>query len=192
MVSPVDEGARMYVSVQDVSARIDVAQYPKMSLETAIRAATARCEGYTNRVFTRVPAGTGTQTRHFLGGGSPILTIDDALSIAAISVDGVSVSLLTVLQMPMGKTPITWLEYKDGTVWAARADVTVVGAWGYSETVPWDIWDSVCVLVVRAIAQVKAGYQDASAIPELGELVYALALPRGVRETWNNLRELPF
>lgn len=189
MVAPVDESARMYATIQDVSARLDVREYPRYDLEKAIRSATRRCEAYCRRVFTRVPADSELyETRHFLGTGLPMLDIDDLLTLDSITIEGSSVDTDDLLLMPFGKTPTTWLEYKAGGTWTERADVALSGAWGYSETVPWDIWDSIVALVARAIQQAKAGYQDASAVPELGELVYNLSLPHGVRETWDMLK----
>lgn len=189
MVAPLDTSARMYASVPDVSMRADISQYPKFNLEKALRVATARIEQYCNdRVFTRVPA-TGYETRHFLGGGSPVLSIDDLLEWETVTVDGIAVTLMDLLQQPFGSTPVTWIEYKSGAVWTAGADVAISAGWGYSATVPWPIWDSCVALVVRAMERAKSGYQDASAIPELGQLVYAKAIPADVRDVLDRFRK---
>jgi hypothetical protein len=178
----------MYADVPDVSLRIDISQYPRYNLEKAIRVATARIEQYCDRVFTRVPATSGYETRDFLGGGSTILTIDDLLEWESVTVDDVAATLTDLRQMPYGSTPTTWIEYKSGAAWTAGAEVAISGAWGYAETVPWDIWDACVALVVRAIERAKTAYQDASAIPELGQIVYAKALPADVRDVLNRYR----
>lgn len=185
--APVNQAARMYCTVADIATRLDLKHLPALNLEHAIRAATARCEQFCNRVFTRVPA-TGSQTRHFLGQGMPMLLVDDLLSWTSVMVNSKTTRLAALRRMPFGKTPTTWVEYGSGGIWAAGVDVAISGVWGYSETVPWPIWDSVCVLVARGVQQMKIGYQDASMNQELGELVYRLSLPHDVREVWESYR----
>jgi len=190
MAVPLDLSSRMYCDEADVTTRIDITNLPTVNLEYLIRVATARIELETNgRVFQRVPA-TGTETRHFLGNGLTMLPIDDLLTLSSITIDDDEEDTDDFLCMPFGKTPTTWLEWADPTAWwyrdyargtwPLRADVAITGPWGYSEDVPWDIWDSCVALVVRALGRAKTAYQDASAIPELGEMIYAKALPPDV------------
>lgn len=179
-MTDLDYGARMYCDEADVTARADL-RTPRADLQGLIRAATARIERYCGRVFHAVPA-TGQTTRHFLGSGATVLSIDDLLSWATVTVDGASVSLSALRQMPFGSTPTTWVEYKSGATWAAGADVAISGVWGFADEVPWDVHEACVVLCVRALEQAKAGYQDASAIPEVGQLVYRLAMPREVAQ----------
>jgi hypothetical protein len=167
-------------------------------LEYLIKVATARIERVTGRVFRRVPT-TGTEARNFLGNGGAQLFIDDLLTLSSLTIDDDDVDTDDVLCMPYGKTPTTWLEFSDETVWwypssgtrsawPLRADVEITGAWGYAEDVPWDIWDACVGLVVRALGRAKSAYQDASAIPELGQLVYSMALPADVKDTLLRLK----
>lgn len=188
MPVPLDLSGRMYCEAADVTTRIDLSDLPGVNLEYLIRAVTARIERETHRVFLTVPA-TGTETRHYLGEGLPVLPIHDLLSLSSLTVDDDEVDTDDVLCMPFGQTPTTWLEYEAGGVWTERVDVAVTGTWGYSADVPWDVWDACVVLCVRALQKAKTAYQDASAIPELGELVYAMALPAEVRETLLGLRK---
>jgi hypothetical protein len=187
MVAPVDQTTRMYCSVADVTTRIDLSTLPGVNLDHLIRASTQRIETYCNRVFPRVPA-TGQETRHFLGTGSTVLSIDDLLDWHSVEVDDVAVSLTGLRQMPFGKSPSTWIEYESGATWAVGADVAIVGAWGYAEKLPWEIWDSCVALVVRALERAKTAYQDASAIPEMGQLVYAKAMPADIRDVLRRFR----
>ena len=188
MAVQLDMSARMYCDLPDVTTRIDIESLPSVNLEHLIRMATARIEKYCgDRAFTRVPA-TGYETRHFLGGGSTILSIDDLLGWNSVTVDGVAVSLTNLRRQPFGSTPTTWIERVSGAAWTAGANVAIAGAWGYSEEVPWDIWDACVVLVVRTLERAKTAYQDASAIPEMGQLVYAKALPADVRATLKRFR----
>jgi len=191
-VAPVDQTTRMYCSVADVTTRIDLSTLPSVNLEHLIRAVTQRIETYcNNRVFTRVPAEAGTyETRHFLGRASKVLTVDDLLEWTAVTVDDVAVALADLRRMPFGKTPTLWIEYESGAEWADGVDVAITGAWGYAEKLPWVIWDATVALTVRALERAKIAYQDASAIPELGQLVYAKAMPVDVREMLDNLRRV--
>jgi len=194
----IDLSARMYCDEADVTTRIDIRNLPDVNLEHLVRVATARIELETGRVFQRVPS-TGTEERHFLGNGLTMLPIDDLLTFSSITIDDDSEDTDDFLCMPFGKTPTTWLEFKDPTAWwypgyargtwPLRADVAITGAWGYAEEVPWLIWDSCVALVVRALGRAKTAYQDGSAIPELGEMIYAKALPADVQSSLATYRK---
>jgi hypothetical protein len=186
MVAPVDQTTRMYCSVADVTTRIDLQTLPNVNLEHLIRAVTQRIEEETNRVFVAV----GPEVRHFLGGGKETLFVDDLLAFTAISVDDVAQDLTDLLAMPSGKLPTRYLLWRYGTLWTERADVAITGTWGYAEQVPWPIWDACVMLTVRALERAKIAYQDASAIPEMGQLVYAKAMPVEVREVLNRFRRV--
>ena len=187
MVAPVDQTTRMYCSVADVTTRIDLSTLPTVNLEHLIRAVTQRIEEETARVFVA----SSPETRHFLGSGRETLFVDDLLAFTAISVDGVEQDLTDLLlAMPFGELPTRYLLWRYGTLWTERADVAITGTWGYAERVPWPIWDACVVLVVRALERAKIAYQDASAVPELGQLVYAKAVPVDVREVLNQFRRV--
>jgi len=198
MAVQLDLSSRMYCDEADVTTRIDIRNLPDVNLEYLIRVATARIENETGREFVRIPT-TGTETRHFLGNGLPMLPIDDLLTFSSITIDDDSEDTDDFLCMPFGKTPTTWLEFKDPTAWwypgyargtwPLRADVAITGAWGYAEEVPWDIWNCCVALVVRALGRAKTAYQDASAIPELGQVIYAKALPADVAATLKGFKK---
>jgi len=194
MVAPVDQTTRQYCTVADVTTRIDVTMLPIVNLEHMIRVATQRIEGYCDRVFTRVPA-TATpltyETRTFLGAGSPNLSIDDLLDVDAISLEGVAQTLADIRRMPYGKTPTTWLEWASGANWVRGDEIAISAGWGCSAALPWDIWDACVVLCVRALERATTAYQDASAIPDLGQLVYAKAIPADIKAVLDHYRRLP-
>jgi hypothetical protein len=194
MVAPIDQTTRQYCTVADVTTRIDLKTLPSVNLDHLIRVATRRIEGYCDRVFTRVPAATetpDTEVRHFLGGGQTILSIDDLIEMDSMTIDDVAQTLTNFILMPFGKVPTTWLEYEAGGRWTRGADVAITGAWGFSETVPWDIWDACVALVARALERAKTAYQDASAIPDVGQLVYAKSIPADIKIVLDHYRKLP-
>ncbi len=189
MAAPVDQDARMYCSVSDVTTRIELETMPSVNLDFLIQAVTARIERYCDRVFTRVPASDGEyEERRFLAAGNTVLEIDDLLELESVTVDGSTEDTDDIFCMPFGQFPTTWLEYEGGDTWPAGDEVVISGVWGYSETVPWPIWDAAVALAVRALERAKTAYQDASAIPEMGEMVYARAFPPDVRDTLNRYR----
>lgn len=192
MPAPIDQTTRQYCTIADVATRIDLQTLPGVNLDHLIRTATQRIEGYCDRTFTRVPATPLTYaTRNFLGTGSPNLSIDDLLEMDSMTIDDVAQTLTDFLLMPFGKTPTTWLEYESGGQWTRNADVAITGAWGFSEAVPWDIWDACVALAVRALERAKTAYQDASAIPDVGQLVYAKAIPPDIKQVLDHYRRLP-
>lgn len=193
MSVPLDTDARMYCDEADVTTRIDISDLPTVNLGYLIRSVTARIERETGgRVFQQVPA-SGTEARDFMvaRAGWRQLFINDLLTLSSITVDGDAVDVDDLFLMPVGETPTTWLEYQAMAEWTPRVVVEVTGTWGYSEDVPWEVWDACVVLCVRALQRAKSAYQDASAMPELGELVYAMALPAEVKATLNGLRKVP-
>ena len=181
----------MYCTVADVMTRINVSTMPDVNLDFLIQAVTERIERYCDRVFTRVPA-DGEEERQFLGAGSSILTIDDLLSWTSVTVDDAEVQLTDLRRMPFGKTPTTWLVYESGAEWERGAEVAVEGVWGYSETLPWPVWNAAVAWVVRELERAKTAYQDASASVDVGQLIYAKAVPADIREVLNEYRRMPF
>jgi len=179
-VATLDTTSRMYCRTADVMSRIDMANLPKFDTEYLIRAATARIERYCDRVFCRVPE-SGTELRHFLGGGVSILSIDDLISLSTITADDEVITVADLILHPFGKIPTTWLEWASGRAWTLNDDIAITGAWGYASSVPWDIWDATVALVVRAIERAKTAYQDASAMPDVGQLIYAKAIPAEIK-----------
>jgi hypothetical protein len=193
-MEPLDMTTRTYCEPADISTRIDLSSLPKVNLDHLTRAVTRRIEGYCDRVFTRMPA-TSTpltyETRTFLGSGQTILTIDDLLDASAITIKGDAATLTDILFMPYGKLPTTWLEWKSGAAWGKNDEIAISAGWGFSDTLPWDIWDACVGLCVRALERAKTGYQDASAIPDVGQLVYAKAIPVDIRAVLDHYRRLP-
>lgn len=188
--APVDVDKRAYCRPADISTRMEVTELPKINIEHLIMLVTERIELETRRVFTRVPAGTGYETRAFLGEGTMVLLIDDLLEINTITVDGDSLDTDDdIYLMPYGKTPSTWIEYQDGSRWGDKAEISISGAWGYSDKVPWDVWDACVAWCIHTLQRIKTTYQDASAVPELGQLIYAQAMPTEVKRVLDRKRK---
>jgi hypothetical protein len=181
----------MYCDMSDVTDRIDVQNIPTFNMESLIRAETRRIEMYCSRVFTRVPSTALTyEARNFLGRGEKVLPIDDLLELSTITADGVAVVVADVRLFPYGRTPTTWLEYEDRAAWERGSEIIITAGWGYATAPPWDIWDACVALCVRSMERAKMAYADASAIPELGQLVYARAIPVDIRQVLDLYRKL--
>lgn len=69
----------------------------------------------------------------------------------------------------------------DNGPWAAGALVHVTGQYGYADVVPADIADAAIAWTLRTLKSADAAYQDATAIPEMGQLVFSKAIPADVR-----------
>jgi hypothetical protein len=163
-----------YCTVADVQARIRSA-FDDRDLENAIEAATTRIEKETGRVF----AASASESRTFEAVRDYFCAIDDLLTVSAVVWEDAEVDADSYSFKPGGsRTP------KYAIVngpWLEGDEVTITGTWGYAESCPADIRDACVEWVVRAIKRADQGYRDASAIPELGELVYSKAVPAEVR-----------
>jgi hypothetical protein len=188
VIAKLDNSERMYCTVADVSTRYDIKALPKLRLENLIRACTARIETYCNRVFMRVPHNTGFETRKFLGNGLHILPVDDLLEVNTITCDGEAVDLADLILMPYDVTPTMWLEYDNESIFVARTKWEIDGVWGYSETIPPDIYDACIEYVIWALARARQGYQDVSANENTGQLTFSSSMPMHVRNRLNNKR----
>jgi len=186
--TPLAENGRVYCSTTDVAQRLEMASLPSTNVERLIVAATERIERETGRVFTRTPA-EGFESRQFFSERQKSLFVDDLLEIDSITLNSVAVDTADVYQMPLGKTPTTWLEYRLEWLWPHRGLVEISGAWGYSAATPFEIWDACVIWVGHAVQRVVTGYQDASASPASGELIYSLPMPTEVRRILDQYRK---
>lgn len=69
----------------------------------------------------------------------------------------------------------------DNGPWLAGCLVHITGQFGYADQVPYDIADAAIIWALRTLKSADAAYQDATAIPELGQLVFSKAIPADVR-----------
>lgn len=184
---------RMYCTAADVRGRVDMSTLPGgISLEALCRSVTAQVERYCNRIFERVPSTTGAyESRTFIAADSPTLTIDDLIDVHAVTVDGSDVDVDDLYFQPLNSTPKTWVEWVSGASWTKGSKVVIEAGWGYGSTIPWDIWDACVALCVRALERAKTAYQDASAMADVGQLVYARAMPPDIKAILDRYRRLP-
>jgi hypothetical protein len=68
----------------------------------------------------------------------------------------------------------------DNGPWVESDLVYVTGEFAYGAAVPDDIWDIAVAWTIRTLKEADAAYQDATAIPEMGQLVYRKAVPGDV------------
>ena len=135
------------------------------------------------------------ETRYFSGSGDAIQYIDPAVSITSVSVDETDSGTFTAwtldthysvvpknyaaLSMPIHALKLVSSSGKS----FSRFDnnVKVVGVFGYSATPPDDINMACKIQAMRWFMRAKQGYQDGSANPALGEMIYVQELDPDVK-----------
>lgn len=177
--------ARAYCTAADVRA-LGVCQLADHDIEGLIEAATVRIEQETRRVFEAV----GPEVRTFECIRDEYCLIDDALSITAVSHEDAALTADDWKAYPPGSKSPKWaLKDLVGT-WLAGDEMDVTATWGYSSTPPADIKEACAVWVLRMAKQADAGFEDATAIPELGQLVFNRAIPEHVRTVIERYRRV--
>ena len=123
------------------------------SLTDAIAKASVEAVQLSGREFTPSPADpAATETRTYRGSSRFMLYIDDALSIASVTLGGVSVTDYSGVALE--GLPIVALE-RTLERWTSCAEVAVTGRFGYSEqaALPEDVVEAVCILTaLRLVA----------------------------------------
>jgi hypothetical protein len=173
-----------YCTVADVRARLaaELSDRGEGDLELAIEAATARIEQETGRVFE---AGA-EETRIYAAIRDEYCLVHDLLSVSGVLWEGVPVASGDFWGVPL-YSPL-WMALRGP--WRAGDEVSVTGVFAYSDPPPHDIWE-VCVMwVIRTIKSADAAYGDATAVPELGQLVYRSAIPAEVRRVLERYRRV--
>lgn len=175
--------SRYYCTLADIQARIR-AGFEDRDVATAIAAATARIEQETGRVFEE----SASEERTFVAVRDEFCVIDDLLSVTMVTWDGVELDADLYSWKPGGSRQ--WPKWAVTGPWYAGDDVALTGTWGYSVTPPDDIKEACISWVIREIKAADGGYTDATAIPELGQLVYAKAIPQDVRRVLDRYRRV--
>jgi hypothetical protein len=142
-------------------------------VEQVIDAVSMRIDEETGRTFES----TDSEERVFEAQRNGFVTVDDVI-ISTVTWNG-SVVGSDEYSERRNRSLSAWA-LVDGP-WYAGDEVTVTGTFGYSNSVPSDIWDLAVTWSMRVLKRADAGYQDSTAIPELGELVYRRAIPADVR-----------
>ncbi len=143
---------------------------------------------------------TDDQTRYFDGSGEVEQPIDEMVSLTSVFVaesggTGASDYITWAqdtdfyiwpydyiqLAQPIQRLVIDWNGNK--AKWPRyRKSVKVVGIFGYSATPPADIAQACKIQTMRWFMRAKQGYQDASANPEVGQMMYLQQLDPDIKE----------
>ena len=173
-----------YCTVADVQAMIR-SGFEDRAVASAIEAATTRIEEETRRVFEA----SESEARTFEAQRDGFCLIDDLLSASAVTWEESVAEEDDYSFKPGGSRTPKWAITGP---WDEGDEVTITGVWGSSVTVPADLREACVEWVVRTIKRADQGYTDASAIPDLGMLVYNKAMPAEVRRVLNRYtRKVP-
>lgn len=170
----------MLCTVDDVQARAhaELTDWDETHIAAVIAAVSERIARETLREF-EVGA---SETRVFEAVYDGYVSIDDAVTLSAVT-----------WHANAAATPVAATVYRtrrnagmginalDNGEWAEGDMVSVTGTFGYASSVPADIWDIAVAWTIRTLKAADAAYQDATAIPEMGQLLYSKAIPADVR-----------
>lgn len=179
----------MLCTVEDVQARAHatLAEWDEEHIEAVITAVSERIAAEALREFE---AGT-SETRTFEAQRDGVVNIDDAVTITAVTwqvdADATPVASTTYRTRRNRGMGISGLDYGE---WAEGDLIAVTGTFGYAASVPADIWDTAVAWALRTLKSADAAYQDATAIPEMGQLIYSKAIPADVQRVLQRYRRV--
>jgi len=172
---------RMYVTAAEVTARSG-STLAARDINNVIAAVTDRIERETNRCFLV----SETEARTFAPERAGYCFIDDLQSVDSVSADGVE---LTTSQYKLKRLKPGAAYHAITGEFDSDDELIITGVWGTTATVPPEIKDAAITWVRRIIKSDDAGgSQDATAIPELGQLVYSKAIPADVKRVLDRWR----
>jgi hypothetical protein len=145
-------------------------EFADRSIEDAIEAATTRIEEETGRAWE---AGA-SEERTFEAQRDGFCLIDDLLSVSSVVWEGAEVDEDDYTFRPGGSRTPKWAIKGP---WYVNDEVTITGVWGSTESVPADLREACVEWVVRTIKRADQGFTDASAVPELGQMIYNRPMP---------------
>lgn len=126
---------------------IDIDAGFESSVDGFIAQAESIINSYTNRNFTPPAENAEATSKLYDGDGSDCLFIDDAISIASVSINGTELDSDSYYLYPANKLPKTKIVL-DGSVFTrGKQNIEVEAIWGYKEEVPADIQFATIVLV---------------------------------------------
>ena len=179
----------MLCTVEDVQARAHavLAEWDESHIEAVIGAVGARIEAETLREF-EVGA---SETRVFEAQRDGVVNIEDAVAISAVSwqasAEAMPVAATLYRTRRNQQRGIYALEHGE---WSEEDLVNVTATFGYAASVPADVWDIAVAWTIRTLKSADAAYQDATAIPEMGQLVYSKAIPADVARVLQRYRRV--
>lgn len=178
-----------YCSVEDVTAagRLDIkSDGSDVSLSMIIDAASELVDK-----FCRVPTGgfcvTQDETKYYdmcdLRGNKLILDTPFISVTSLTDGSGRTFQVGNYRLWPWNFTPKREIHLLSSYAWSWTTDgrITVVGKFGYSETVPPAIREATAVYSAWMFKRWQAALQDATANAELGQVIYGSDMPKQVK-----------
>lgn len=169
----------MYCTFADVKDRLraELTRWDEDHVDDVIAAVSRRIDEETGRTFETGDA----ETRVYEAQRDGFCTIDDCATLTSVVWEDETVDSDEYSVRRNPRLLSVWALVNGS--WDEGDEITVTGQFGYSATAPFDIWDVCVSWSARTLKQADAGLQDATAIPELGQLVYSAAIPADVRRT---------
>lgn len=170
----------MLCTVEDVRARAhaELNTWDETHIEATIAAVCRRIAEETGRQFE---AAAEDETHVYEALRDGYVLIDDALTLTEVAFAATEVATPTATTTyRTRRNPSRSIYALDNGPWVESDLVYVTGEFAYGAAVPDDIWDIAVAWTIRTLKEADAAYQDATAIPEMGQLVYRKAVPGDV------------
>ncbi len=158
--------------------------------DAAIAALIRACSRWID-AYCRVPENgfaATTVATHYFGfdqvDGNSLLFDEPLVSITALTNgDGAVLAGDTYRLLPRNTMPKWGVELKSGYgwQWSVDGEIAVTGVWGTSATVPEPVAEACRMMVAWMFKRYQAGLQDVTASPEIGQAIYAEAVPKQVK-----------
>jgi len=180
----------MLCTVTDVRARAhaELNTWDETHIAATIAAIGTRVAEETGRQFE---AGAEDETRVFEALRDGYVLIEDALTLTEVAYAQIETATPTATELyRTRRNPSRSIYALDNGPWSEGDLVYVTGAFGYATAVPNDIWDVAVAWTIRTLKEADAAYQDATAIPEMGQLVYRKAIPGDVQRVLSRYRRV--
>lgn len=189
-------GAGNYCALADIKARLEIGTEYDDWLAGIITGASRFIDRWCLRSFEAA----AEATKYFDGNGKEYLIVPDLVTISAsglIVEDDTWVATDYILY-PLNETPKMKIFVDPDGAYSAftagRKNVEITANWGYAANAPAedndlaDLWDVCVQLAIRSFKAAEQAYQDAGAIPELGQLFYKKALTPYMVEVLNRYK----
>jgi len=178
----------VYVSVDELIAYLGAETQDDRELLADIAArAQAAVEAYTHRSFEAQAGVRRVNPQAIMKDiiGEVIELPDDAVQIASVTVDGVSVPFRT-----LPADPPYYAVFAPSFYATDDSVIEISGTWGFSETPPADIRQATLRLAAYFYRLRDAQMFDAAGLPDIGMLTVAKGLPADVQAILDNYRRL--
>ena len=177
-----------YCTAADVRTALNIAGHTYDTQLTQLATAAGEWVDQHCNVLVGGFAPAADTTRQFLANAvnSNTLRLDrPLLTLTSLqNGDGTAISTGVVRLLPLNGTRKDLIAFvpSSSVVWTFTGDnvIQVTGRWGYSLTVPAPVKEATIMLASWLFKRYQAALQDATAVSELGELVYSAAVPKQV------------